>query len=60
MSGRIARIVATLRQEPGMTSPELAERLGFGRRHMSLVLLHLEEQGRVVHEGRRWFPAVHA
>ena len=60
MNDRIARIVATLRQEPGMTSPELAERLGFGRRHMSLVLLHLEEQGRVVHEGRRWFPAVHA
>lgn len=60
MSDRIARIVATLRQEPGMTSPELAERLGFRRRHMSLVLLHLEEQGRVVHEGRRWFPAMHA
>jgi DNA-binding transcriptional regulator LsrR (DeoR family) len=60
MNERIARIVATLRQEPGMTSHELAERLGFGRRQMSLVLLHLEEQGRVVHEGRRWFPAVHA
>ncbi len=60
MKDRIARIVATLRQEPGMTSVELAERLGFGRRHMSLVLLHLEEQGRVVHEGRRWFPAVYA
>src|SRR5919106_415386 len=41
--------------EWGLTSPELAERVGFGRRHMSLLLLRLEEHGLVVHEGRRWF-----
>jgi hypothetical protein len=60
VSDRIALVVATLRRDPGLTSRELAERLQFGRRHMSLVLLHLEEQRRVVHEGRRWFPSVHA
>ena len=49
-------IARTLEDEPGLTSPELAERVGFGRRHMSLVLLRLEEHGIVVHEGRRWFP----
>jgi DNA-binding IclR family transcriptional regulator len=53
---RIRLIARTLEDEPGLTSPELAERLGFGRRHMSLLLLRLEEHGAVVHEGRRWFP----
>jgi DNA-binding IclR family transcriptional regulator len=53
---RIRLIARTLQDEPGLTSPELAERVGFGRRHMSLLLLRLEEHGLVVHEGRRWFP----
>jgi DNA-binding IclR family transcriptional regulator len=53
---RIRLIARTLEDEPGLTSPELAERVGFGRRHMSLLLLRLEEHGLVVHEGRRWFP----
>jgi CRP-like cAMP-binding protein len=52
---RIRLIARTLEAEPGLTSPELAERVGFGRRHMSLVLLRLEEHGIVAHEGRRWF-----
>jgi hypothetical protein len=53
---RIRMIARTLEHEPGLTSPELAERVGFGRRHMSLLLLRLEEHGHVVHVGRRWFP----
>jgi hypothetical protein len=53
---RIRLIARTLEDEPGLTSRELAERVGFGRRHMSLLLLRLEEHGHVVHEGRRWFP----
>ena len=53
---RIRAIAGMLEREPGLTSPELAERVGFGRRHMSLLLLRLEEHGHVVHEGRRWFP----
>ena len=53
---RIRLIARTLQDEPGLTAPELAERVGFGRRHMSLLLLRLEEHGLVVHEGRRWFP----
>jgi hypothetical protein len=53
---RIRLIARMLEEHPGLTAPELAERVGFGRRHMSLVLLRLEEHGHVVHEGRRWFP----
>jgi hypothetical protein len=53
---RIRLLVRTLEDEPGLTSPELAERVGYGRRHTSLLLLRLEEHGHVVHEGRRWFP----
>ncbi len=53
---RIRLIARTLEDEPGLTAPELAERVGFGRRHMSLLLFRLEEHGHVVHEGRRWFP----
>ena len=53
---RIRLIARTLQDEPGLTAPELAERVGFGRRHMSLLLLRLEEHGHVVHLGRRWFP----
>jgi len=53
---RIERVVETLAREPGLTSPELAERLELSRRHASLLLLRLEETGLVLHEGRRWFP----
>jgi hypothetical protein len=52
---RIRLVARTLEDEPGLTSGELAERVGFGRRHMSLLLLRLEEHRLVVHEGRRWF-----
>ena len=53
---RIRLIARTLEDEPGLTAPELAERVGLDRRHMSLLLLRLEERGHVAHEGRRWFP----
>ena len=53
---RIRLVARTLEEQPGLTSPELAERVGYGRRHMSLLLLRLEEGGHVVRRGRRWFP----
>ena len=53
---RLRLIARTLEDEPGLTARELGERVGFGRRHMSLLLLRLEEHGHVAHEGRRWFP----
>jgi DNA-binding IclR family transcriptional regulator len=53
---RIRLTARTLEEQPGLTSAELAERVGYGRRHMSLLLLRLEEGGHVVHDGRRWFP----
>jgi hypothetical protein len=54
---RIRLVVGALEDEPGLTSRELAERAGVGRRQMSLLLLRLEEHGHVAHQGRRWFPA---
>jgi CRP-like cAMP-binding protein len=53
---RIRLVARTLEEQPGLTSSELAELVGFGRRHMSLILLRLEEHGLVVQESRRWFP----
>jgi DNA-binding IclR family transcriptional regulator len=53
---RIRLIGRTLEEHPGLTAPELADRVGYGRRHMSLLLLRLEEHGHVAHQGRRWFP----
>jgi hypothetical protein len=52
---RIRQIVHTLDEHPGMTAPELAERIEFGRRHTSLMLLRLQEHGHVVPDGQRWF-----
>jgi hypothetical protein len=57
---RIRLLVRTLEEEPGLTSPELAERIGLGRRHTTLLLLRLEEHGHVVAEGRRWYPGPEA
>jgi hypothetical protein len=55
---RIRLIRRTLDEHPGLTAPELADRVGYGRRHMSLLLLRLEEHGHVAHHGRRWFPGM--
>ena len=55
--GRIRDVVRILEDDPGLTALELAERMALTRRHMSLLLLRLEEHGHVAHEGRRWFPA---
>ena len=52
---RIRTVARTLEAEPGLTSRELAERARLSRRHMSLMLLRLEEHGLVVRDGRRWF-----
>jgi hypothetical protein len=52
---RIRRVAEALEEHPGLTSPELAERLGYGRRDTSLLLLRLEVHGHIVHVGRRWF-----
>jgi DNA-binding IclR family transcriptional regulator len=53
---RIRLIARTLEERPGLTSAELAERIGSGRRHVTLLLLRLEEHGHVVQLDRRWFP----
>ena len=54
---RIRLISRTLDEHPGLTSRELAERLGADRRRLLLLLLRLEERGHVAHADRRWFLA---
>jgi DNA-binding MarR family transcriptional regulator len=57
---RIRLIARTLDEHPGLTSHELAERLGCDRRRVSLLLLRLEEHGHLVQADRRWFLPGHA
>jgi DNA-binding IclR family transcriptional regulator len=54
---RLARLAAVLHAHPGSTSQEIAEHLALSRRHVSLLLLRLEELGHVIREGRRWYAA---
>ena len=54
---QLAGLATILNAEPGLTSPEIAARLGLSRRHASLLLLRLEELGHVVHVDRRWYAA---
>jgi hypothetical protein len=57
---RIRLLVRTLEEHPGLTAPELAERINLGRRHTSLLLLRLQEHGHVQPDGRRWFTGSHS
>lgn len=52
---RIAAIVATLDAELGLLTAELAERMGFVPQRLAPLLWRMEDEGLVVHEGRRWF-----
>ena len=42
--------------EPGITIPQLAERMGIKQNYLYRVLPGLEQDGKVRKEGRGWFP----
>jgi DNA-binding IclR family transcriptional regulator len=50
-------ILRALAAAPGLTHTELAAAVGLPVRHLAALLWALEEDGAVVHEGRRWYPA---
>ena len=49
--------VALIDRTPGITIPELAEKLGIAQNGLYRVLPELQKQGKVVKEGRGWRPA---
>lgn len=54
-SPRATTILTALDDEPGLTVPELAARTGLRPRLLHPVLWRMEEDGRAVHEGNRWY-----
>lgn len=53
---RTERVLAALREDPGLTYGELAERTGLDVRVLYAILGRLQDERAVVNEGRRWFP----
>ncbi len=52
---RVRRILAALDEEPAQTHEGLVASTGLSSRHLARLLWALEEEGLVIHEGRRWY-----
>ena len=60
-SGTRSKQALTLVQEnPGITIPEIAERMGIAQNYLYRVLPGLEQEGLVSKQGRGWHPKVAA
>lgn len=46
-----------MQQQPGITIPELAERMGIKQNYLYRVLPGLEQDGKVKKQGRGWHAA---
>src|SRR3954453_13591426 len=53
---RAAQTLELVRAEPGITIPQLAERMGIKQNYLYRVLPGLERDGQVRKEGRGWHP----
>ncbi len=53
---RAAEAQTLVQQSPGITIPEMAQRMGIQQNYLYRVLPDLEQQGKVRKEGRGWFP----
>ncbi len=53
---RATEAFEAVRAQPGITIPELAQRMGIQQNYLYRVLPGLEQEGRVRKEGRGWFP----
>ncbi len=53
---RARQALALVQENPGVTIPELAERMGIKRNYLYRVLPGLEQDGLVRKEGRGWHP----
>nr|MDQ5807523.1 hypothetical protein [Actinomycetota bacterium] len=53
---RAQQAMALVTETPGITIPEMAQRMGIQVNYLYRVLPDLEQQGKVRKEGRGWFP----
>jgi hypothetical protein len=53
---RAAQALSFVREQPGITIPELAARMGIKQNYLYRVLPTLEEEGKVAKQGRGWHP----
>ena len=54
---RGTRTLELVREEPGLTAAELAERMGIKRNYLYRVMPRLQDQGQVLKRGDRYYPA---
>jgi hypothetical protein len=54
---RSQEAIAVVTKEPGLTSGEIAERMGINQNYLYRVLPALEEDGKLQKRGRGWYPA---
>ena len=53
---RANEALAAVREQPGITIPEMAQKMGIQQNYLYRVLPGLEQDGMVRKEGRGWFP----
>jgi predicted HTH transcriptional regulator len=53
---RAAEALRIVREQPGVTIPELADRMGIKQNYLYRVLPELVQDGKVVKQGRGWHP----
>lgn len=53
---RSAQALSFVQQQPGITIPELAARMGIKQNYLYRVLPSLEQEGKVAKQGRGWHP----
>jgi hypothetical protein len=53
---RAAEAEALVRSEPGITIPEMAQKMGIQQNYLYRVLPDLEQRGAVRKDGRGWYP----
>jgi hypothetical protein len=53
---RANEALALVREAPGITIPDMAQRMGIQQNYLYRVLPGLEQDGMVRKEGRGWFP----
>ena len=53
---RAAQALSIVREQPGVTIPELAARMGIKQNYLYRVLPSLEQENKVAKQGRGWHP----
>lgn len=55
---RAAEALRIVREQPGVTIPELADRMSIKQNYLYRVLPELVQEGKVTKQGRGWHPRV--